>query len=110
MFVKVFVASALATLAAATPTRRNEPASSCTTGPVQCCNSSGKATDPAIAKELGVLGVVVQDVTAIVGLGCSPISVVGVGGDSCSAAPLCCEDNSFKGLVALGCVPVNLDL
>ncbi|KAL0954487.1 hypothetical protein HGRIS_003455 [Hohenbuehelia grisea] len=111
MYSKLFALSALATLAAATPTKRTgAPASQCNTGPVQCCNSSGKASDASIAKTLGLLGVVVQDVAALVGVGCSPISVIGVGGDSCSASPLCCENNSFHGLVALGCVPVDLSL
>ncbi|THU84056.1 fungal hydrophobin, partial [Dendrothele bispora CBS 962.96] len=86
------------------------PASQCNTAPVQCCDTVGSASDPAISKELGILGITVQDVTALVGLTCSPISVIGVGGDSCSANPVCCENNSFNGLVALGCVPVDLSL
>ncbi|THU91485.1 hypothetical protein K435DRAFT_674080, partial [Dendrothele bispora CBS 962.96] len=57
-----------------------------------------------------LLGIVVQDVNALVGVTCSPISVIGVGGDSCSANPVCCENNSFNGIVALGCVPVDLSL
>lgn len=44
---------------------------------------------------LGLLGVVLQDLNVPVGLNCSPISVVGVGGsDACSANAVCCEDNS----------------
>ncbi|OJT05428.1 hypothetical protein TRAPUB_3744 [Trametes pubescens] len=39
-------------------------------------------TKPAAAAILAGLGVVVQDVSALVGLGCSPISVVGVGGSN----------------------------
>ncbi|KAL0947628.1 hypothetical protein HGRIS_013716 [Hohenbuehelia grisea] len=106
MFSKLVVFSALATLAAATPVRRAE----CSTGPIQCCNSTTTAGDKSLSTLFGLLGIVVSDVTAIVGVGCSPISVIGVGGNSCSASPLCCENNSFHGLVALGCVPVNLNL
>ncbi|THU91474.1 fungal hydrophobin [Dendrothele bispora CBS 962.96] len=101
----------LATLAVATPTRRGgEPASQCNTAPVQCCDSVQSADSPAASSLLALLGIVVQDVTIPVGITCSPISVIGVGGDSCSANPVCCEDNSFKGVVALGCVPVDLSL
>ena len=54
-----------------------------------------QATDPAIAKELGVLGIVVQDVDALIGLTCSPVTVIGVGsGGGCSANAVCCQDNS----------------
>ncbi|KAF8984469.1 hydrophobin 2 [Cyathus striatus] len=102
---------ALATLAVATPARRNIPASSCTgsTGALQCCDSTGQATDPAISKLFGPLGIVVQDVTGLVGVTCSPISVVGVGGSSCTAQPVCCTNNSFNGVVALGCSPVDIN-
>ena len=71
MFSKlaIFLAS-VAVLAVATPT-----GTSGSTGDVECCNTVGKASDPAIAKELGILGVVVQDADVIVGLDCSPITV-----------------------------------
>ncbi|KAH9475718.1 Fruiting body protein SC3 [Psilocybe cubensis] len=95
-----------ATLAAAT----GSPASQCNTGGLQCCNSTGTANSDAISKILGLLGIVVQDVTALVGVNCSPISVIGIGGNSCTAQPVCCTNNSFGGLVALGCSPVDLNL
>ncbi|KDQ62766.1 hypothetical protein JAAARDRAFT_91633, partial [Jaapia argillacea MUCL 33604] len=97
---------ALAILAATTPT---EPASSCTTGPIQCCNTVESASSPAAAGVLAGLGIVVQDVNALVGLTCSPITAVGVGsGSSCSASPVCCTDSSHGGIVSIGCVPVTL--
>ncbi|PPQ78229.1 hypothetical protein CVT25_015548 [Psilocybe cyanescens] len=101
---------ALATLAAATPTRRNEPASQCNTGGLQCCNSVTSANSAAASSIIALLGIVVQDVTAAVGLNCSPISVIGIGSNSCTAQPVCCENNSFHGLIALGCTPVNINL
>ncbi|EPQ54193.1 hydrophobin [Gloeophyllum trabeum ATCC 11539] len=110
MFSKfsIAVTGVLAILAAATPTP-NELASQCPTGELQCCNSVGSATDPAIATILGSLGIPVQGISALVGLTCSAISVVGVGsGDSCTETPVCCTDNSYAGLVSLGCVPVDL--
>ncbi|KAF9007119.1 fungal hydrophobin-domain-containing protein [Cyathus striatus] len=96
--------SCLATLAAATPARRD----TCTTGALQCCDSVQAANSPAASSLLSVLGIVVQDVTAQVGLTCSPISVVGTGGNSCTAQPACCTNNSFNGVVALGCTPINI--
>ncbi|KAF8154240.1 hydrophobin-251 [Crassisporium funariophilum] len=114
MQFKLISALALATLAVATPARRNPPAttpaSQCNTGDLQCCNSAQAANSAAVAPLLGLLGIVVQDVTALVGLTCSPISVIGIAGNSCSAQPVCCSNNSFNGLVALGCTPVNLNL
>ncbi len=92
-------------------------AGDCNTGPIQCCQSVEQVSPslPAIAfswlfmnacmfqgnskaatAALGLIDVVLSDVTALVGLTCSPISVIGVGsGDSCSASPVCCENNSF---------------
>lgn len=79
MFAKLFTVASLAILAAATPTP-NAPASSCSTGPVQCCETATKASDPAAAGVLSLLGVVVQDLNVGVGLTCSPITVIGAGG------------------------------
>ena len=70
---------ALPLLAAATPleVRGGEPPSSCSTGPIQCCNTVEKASEPAATKILGGLGVVVQDVNALVGITCTPVTVIG---------------------------------
>ncbi|KAL4245768.1 Hydrophobin [Abortiporus biennis] len=115
MFVRLstFVALATPLLAVATPTalkaRGGEPSSACSVGNLQCCNTVEKASDPAATNILSSIGIVVQDVNALVGLTCSPISVIGVGGSSgCSASPVCCEDNSHGGLISIGCVPVML--
>jgi hypothetical protein len=72
MFKKLVFTSSLALLAVATPTPQ---ASQCNTGPIQCCNSLQHADSPSVAPLLGLLGIVVQSVTALVGVGCSPISV-----------------------------------
>ncbi|KAK7692070.1 sc3 hydrophobin [Cerrena zonata] len=82
--------------------------SQCNTGPIQCCNSVQTASSSSANFLLGLLGIVVSDVTALVGLTCSPISVIGVGGSGCSAHPVCCENNSFGGLISIGCIPISL--
>ena len=44
---------------------------------------------------LSILGLNLQDTTAQLGLGCSPISAVGVGsGNACEAQTVCCENNN----------------
>ena len=91
MFSKLFTIASLIILAVATPTPGGGSGSkSCSTGPLQCCKSIQKASDPAVAKLLAGLGVPVQDVNTPVGLDCSPINVVGVGsGNSWYALPRC---------------------
>ncbi|TFK35353.1 fungal hydrophobin-domain-containing protein [Crucibulum laeve] len=112
-----FAALALPILATATAVPRWEtpaptPASQCTTGDVQCCDSTQDSQNLSTSLDslLGLLGVVVGDLTALVGVTCSPITAIGVGGTSCSSQAVCCSNNSFKGVVALGCTPVNLSL
>ncbi|PPQ78315.1 hypothetical protein CVT25_011686 [Psilocybe cyanescens] len=128
--LSALTALALTTLAVATPARRNtpnEPASQCNTGDLQCCDTVTTANSAAASKIISLLGIVVQDVTAVVGLTCSPISVIGVSGnswyaplffvtfnvltdDGSTAQPVCCENNSFNGVIAIGCTPVNVNL
>ncbi|EJC98269.1 fungal hydrophobin [Fomitiporia mediterranea MF3/22] len=87
-----------------------QPASQCYTGHIQCCNSVQSASDPAVTTLLGLLGIVLSDLDVLVGLTCTPISVIGAGGNSCSAQPVCCQNNNFNGLIAIGCTPINLGL
>ncbi|KAF7789954.1 hypothetical protein EIP86_000902 [Pleurotus ostreatoroseus] len=111
MFSRLAILTALAAplLAVATPANVERAADACSTGPIQCCNTVEKASDPSAAKILASIGVVVQDVNALVGLTCSPITAIGVGsGNSCSANAVCCENNSLGGLISIGCAPVSL--
>ncbi|EIN08633.1 fungal hydrophobin [Punctularia strigosozonata HHB-11173 SS5] len=111
MFARSTLAVAFAALlAVATAAPQGTAPSQCNTGSIQCCQSTKKVSSSSVNALGGLLGVVVDAVDALVGVDCSPISVVGLGGNSCSATPVCCENNSFKGLIALGCVPVNLSL
>ncbi|TCD68613.1 hypothetical protein EIP91_010268 [Steccherinum ochraceum] len=109
----VYAGVALTAVTTATPAQTQGgaiPVSQCNTGSIQCCDSTfteGSAGGTAL---LGLIGVVVQDVNALVGQGCSPLSVVGVGnGATCTANPVCCEDNS-NSLISVGCVPIDLNL
>ncbi|KIJ46687.1 hypothetical protein M422DRAFT_86795, partial [Sphaerobolus stellatus SS14] len=84
--------------------------SQCNTGDAQCCNTVGAANSlPGVATTLGLLGIVLQDVSAVVGLGCTPITVAGVGqGANCAQQPVCCTDNQFNGVINIGCTPISL--
>ncbi|KAF8959641.1 hydrophobin-263 [Flammula alnicola] len=99
---------ALPILAAASvlPRQSNQ----CDTGSIQCCESTQSATSSVVSTLLGLLGIPIGSVTGLVGVTCSPITVVGASGTSCSQQPVCCTNDSFNGLIALGCTPVNLNL
>ncbi|OSD08046.1 fungal hydrophobin [Trametes coccinea BRFM310] len=85
-----------------------QPASSCSTGPVQCCDSVESADSVTGNILLGLLGIVVDGLDVLLGLNCSPISVIGVGGGNCAANAVCCQNNNVGGLISIGCVPVIL--
>lgn len=82
----------------------------CATGPIQCCNSLMETNPTTLAQLGGLLGIALPDLGGYIGLSCSPMSILGPGGNSCSAQPVCCANNSFGGLISLGCVPVNPNL
>ncbi len=73
---------ALAAFAAATPTPapRADGDGQCATGPIQCCDTTTTATDPLVSVILSLLGIVLPDLTAIIGINCSPLTIIGVGG------------------------------
>ncbi|KAG7442197.1 fungal hydrophobin [Guyanagaster necrorhizus] len=108
LFVALFFAIPLLAVGTAIP----RGGDSCTTGEVQCCQSvqNSGSTSNLTTTLFGLIGVVVGDLGVNVGLTCSPISVIGVGGNSCSAQTVCCENNSFNGVIALGCTPINVGL
>ncbi|KAJ3572055.1 hypothetical protein NP233_g3341 [Leucocoprinus birnbaumii] len=81
----------------------------CSTGPIQCCNSVQPSSSTAVSQILDLLGIVHQDLSIPIGITCTPIDVIGPGDNSCSAQIVCCENNSFHGIVAIGCTPLNFD-
>ena len=43
---------------------------------------------------LGLLNIVVTDLNILLGVDCNPLSGVGIGGNTCDAHPVCCENNA----------------
>ncbi|KAG1780578.1 fungal hydrophobin [Suillus placidus] len=85
----------------------------CNTGEIQCCNNSTNYDSAPAAKAFNQVGLanVAVVVDAVVGLDCSGTSVVGTSsGCEANQEPLCCEDNSYNGLVSLGCTPINVNV
>ena len=75
MHATLFALSTLFAVAFAAP--GGNTGATCSTGPVQCCNTVEEASNPTATKILGSIGVVVQDVDALVGITCTPVTVIG---------------------------------
>ncbi|KDR75961.1 hypothetical protein GALMADRAFT_140193 [Galerina marginata CBS 339.88] len=101
-------AFALPVLAAATAIPRTD--GDCNTGDIQCCNSTVQSSTTSLGLLSGLLGLVLPDLGGLIGLSCGGLNILGIGGNSCSAQPVCCTNNSFNGLIALGCTPININL
>ncbi|KAH6919135.1 hydrophobin-315 [Coprinopsis sp. MPI-PUGE-AT-0042] len=86
----------------------------CNGGTVQCCNSTHETknfSQEAKGFLANLLDVDVKQVTAGLGLGCSGVKVLAVGGgNSCTQQKVCCSNNNFNAAVAIGCNPINVSL
>ncbi|KAG1732721.1 hydrophobin [Suillus lakei] len=103
MFVRLLSITSLSLLAIANPLARRDTSSQCDTGNIQCCLQTQTVSFVRCLSTSIFLG--------HVGLGCSPITVVGAGtGAACSQQPLCCSDNQYEGLINIGCTPINIYL
>ncbi|KAF8896272.1 fungal hydrophobin-domain-containing protein [Infundibulicybe gibba] len=119
VYSALLLAAPLLAVAGSVPKPTGEtPLSQCNVDNVQCCKSTEEAhsltpeTKSLLGGLLGgggLLSVVLGSLDAQVAKGCSPLSIVG-SGNSCSNQPVCCENNSFNGVVALGCTPINISL
>ncbi|KAI0682232.1 hydrophobin 1 [Earliella scabrosa] len=98
----------LLTSAGASVVPRTDSPPQCNTGPLQCCDSVMNSKDKSMSLLLGLLGVVVQGVDALVGIECNPINVIGLGGAGCNSNVVCCQNNNVGGLISIGCAPVIL--
>ncbi|KAL1742957.1 Sc3 protein [Schizophyllum fasciatum] len=92
----------------APPTTTTITGNSCSSGPVQCCNQVTSANNQSASLLLGLLGIVLQDLNVLIGISCTPISVLGGGDNECTSQTVCCENNSFNGLINIGCAPINI--
>ncbi|KAH7886732.1 fungal hydrophobin-domain-containing protein [Phlebopus sp. FC_14] len=103
------VTTCLAVFAVATPHVARQ-SSQCDTGSLSCCNSVQSADSSTVTSLLSALGIVLGDITGEVGIGCTPITVVGTGsGATCTQQPVCCTNNYYNGLVNVGCSPITLN-
>jgi len=55
----------------------------------------------------GVLGVL-NGLNLAGGATCSPVSIIGVAGDSCTQQPVCCSNNNFVSVAPRAGSPLNL--
>ncbi|KAN0094588.1 hydrophobin [Tylopilus felleus] len=86
------------------------PPSTCNTGSLQCCDSVQKSGEGnPIDELLGLLNIVVPVGTSV-GANCSPVTVIGISGNSCTSQTACCDNDQFNGLVNLDCDPININL
>ncbi|KAJ6546257.1 fungal hydrophobin [Mycena vulgaris] len=107
MFSKlsVVVTSVLITLAAAIPTNTPPatPSAQCCTS-VQSSSQASAALGPVIG---GLLDVILDGVVVPIGLGCSPITVIG---NNCGSTTVNCDSTQNVGgtLIAINCLPITL--
>lgn len=109
--MRVAIASLLAlpVLAVATPLSVRQSGGTCSTGTVQCCEKTVSSSSSSANLLLGLLGIVVGDLTDLIGLQCSPITVIGVGtGNACGSNVVCCSNTASGGLIGIGCLPIEL--
>ncbi|KAH0840188.1 hypothetical protein J3R83DRAFT_1183 [Lanmaoa asiatica] len=81
MFARPVVATTLLALVVAA-TATQTPASQCTTGNLQCCQSTSSTVTSTIATLLGSLGIDASGVALPIGVTCTPITVIGIGSGS----------------------------
>ncbi|KAJ7111287.1 hypothetical protein C8R44DRAFT_257216 [Mycena epipterygia] len=106
MFAKlsVVVTSVLITLAAAIPN---------TTPPVttpnsnQCCSSVQSSSSSAVSAVAALLGLNLSGLNVPIGLGCSPITVIG---NNCGGTEVTCDapEKEWGSLIAINCIPITL--
>ncbi|KAJ7086322.1 fungal hydrophobin [Mycena belliarum] len=88
----------LVTLAAAAP---SAPTSN------QCCTSVQDSNSVAVTQVAALLGLSLGGLNVPVGLGCSPITVVG---NNCGGQKVTCSapKEQYGALIAINCIPITL--
>lgn len=81
IFVFAILAVASASPAPSKTTSSAPPTQTgCSSGSLQCCQSLLPSSDSVVSILLGLLGIVLDSVTGLVGVTCSPINLVGITG------------------------------
>ncbi|KAJ7635826.1 hydrophobin 2 [Mycena polygramma] len=106
MFPKlsIVVFSALLSLAAAIP-NTTPPVTPPTS--VQCCSSVQSSSSSVVSVIAALLGLDLAGLNVPIGLGCSPITVIG---NNCGGTTVTCDspEKEFGNLIAINCLPITL--
>ncbi|TFK17394.1 hypothetical protein FA15DRAFT_605142 [Coprinopsis marcescibilis] len=82
----------------------------CNGGHVLCCDAleSANSLSAPVKGKLETLNIDATQLTGQIGVACTGVNVFGIGASpSCSNQQVCCNNNNFNGVVALGCIPAN---
>jgi hypothetical protein len=85
----------------------------CSTGTQQCCESANRADSQETLDALTALPIFslvfdkIKSSNTLVGQNCSPFWG---SNEACNNVPLCCQDNSFGGLIAAGCTDFTIPI
>ncbi|KAJ7629172.1 fungal hydrophobin [Mycena polygramma] len=73
----------------------------------QCCTSVLSSTDSAVSAVAGILRLDLSGINVPVGLGCSPITVIG---NNCGSTTVTCDapEKEWGSLIAINCLPITL--
>ncbi|KAJ7209075.1 hypothetical protein B0H12DRAFT_1158173 [Mycena haematopus] len=105
MFSKLsLVVALLITLAAAIP-NTTPPVTTPTSD--QCCTSVQDSDSSAVSAVAALLGLNLSGLDVPIGLGCSPITVIG---NNCGGTTVTCDapQESWGSLIAINCIPITL--
>ncbi|CAO3615396.1 unnamed protein product [Cunninghamella blakesleeana] len=89
------------------------PASKCNTAALQCCNELKKYDELNLKQQSSVSNFIGGAINALhgqFGVDCTSVSVMGLAGNQCNAQTVCCENVESSALIAITCVPVNINL
>ncbi|KAJ3551980.1 hypothetical protein NM688_g4398 [Phlebia brevispora] len=88
---------ATTTLTVTAPAPTVTTASQCESGDVECCDTLVEPTSTEGQLFLGLVGVALaaSKDPGLIGLECSPASIIGVSSDNCNTDLACCTDNGF---------------
>ncbi|KAJ7452588.1 hypothetical protein FB451DRAFT_1282632 [Mycena latifolia] len=97
------------TSSATPPTSSVAPPTSSATPPTspQCCTSVQSSSNGAVSAIAALLGLDLSGLDVPIGLGCSPITVIG---NNCGSTTVNCEapKEQWGGLIAINCIPITL--